>query len=187
MKYITIICIFLLSYGISFAQETKTPSGIIAKIENYNVVLYKNNKKIDTLTTKWNANFGDNTGIISIPLVQYTVLWVDDGILFIKKSVNDGMSGRDTYGYYRANLESKSIKLTNITNKVWKKLWLDARISKNDTGKWISTLYIWRDDPLVIANAKKNGYKLSRRASDDHELDADTYTRSISSLKSLGL
>lgn len=65
IKYITVFSIILLSYTISFAQEMKTPSGITAKIEKYNVVLYKNNTKIDTLTTKWNTNESDFSGIIT--------------------------------------------------------------------------------------------------------------------------
>ena len=186
IKYITVFSIILLSYSISFAQEMKTPSGITAKIEKYNVVLYKNNTKIDTLTTKWNTNESDFSGIITYTRVKYTILWIENNVLLVEKVFNDGKSGRSGHAYYTANLKSQNIKLKNVTDKLWKKLWMDARISKNDTGDLVSELSIPREDTLSRENATKNGYTLSIRASDDQQ-PIDLYIRAISSLESLGL
>ena len=185
IKFITAFSIILLSYSVSFAQEMKTPSGITAKIEKYNVVLYKNDTKIDTLTTKWNTNESDFSGIITYTRVKYTILWIENNVLLVEKVSNDGKSGRSAHAYYTANLKSQNIKLKNVTDKICKKLWMDAYISKNDTGKWVSELSVPRE-ALSIERATKNGYTLSIRASDDQQ-PIDLYIRAISSLESLGL
>ncbi len=168
----------------SYAQEDSSSSLTTATIENHNVVLYKDGKKIRTLTKNWNSGWESPTSEPVFPIIRYDILWSEGNLFFIMRALNDGNSGRYAFRYYRVDTSLKNPYLLNITNKLRKHLWGDPIIKYNTTtAKWESRASIWRD-AASVKKVKWLGYTLEYKASDD-EQPIDTYIKVFPSLNSL--
>lgn len=102
----------------TWSNEEKQKSIKTIKKDWFNLFLYENDKKIDSLTTYWNINNFDDTpcDVDGKEYIYYNIIWQDKDFWLVLKHFYICWMDQWNESLFAINFNNSDVKLTNIDN-----------------------------------------------------------------------